>query len=77
MVDDTPGTLAKVATVMSDLGINIESVAQNEAEQVGDVIPLIIMTHAIQEAVMNEAILAIEALESTQGKVIKIRVAQF
>lgn len=77
MVDDTPGTLAKIATVMSEHSINIESVAQNEAEQVGDVIPLIIMTHEVNEALMNKAIEAIEALESTQGSIVKLRVAQF
>ncbi|KZY70175.1 homoserine dehydrogenase [Oleiphilus sp. HI0071] len=77
MVDDSPGTLAKISSVMSEHGINIESVAQNEAEQVGDVIPLIIMTHEVSESLMNKAISAIEALESTQGSIVKIRVAQF
>lgn len=77
MVDDSPGTLAKISSVMSEHGINIESVVQNEAEQVGDVIPLIIMTHEVGEALMNKAISAIEELESTQGSIVKIRVAQF
>ena len=77
MVDDAPGTLAKISSVLSEHGINIESVVQNEAEQVGDVIPLIIVTHEVSESLMNKAINAIEALESTQGTTVKIRVAQF
>lgn len=77
MVDDSPGTLARIAGIMSDHGINIESVAQNEVEQVGDIIPVIMMTHEVEESRMNDAINAIENHETTQGKVVKIRVAQF
>lgn len=74
---DHPGALAQVATIMSEFGINIESVSQKESEQIGDMIPLVMLTHEVAESQINEAIAAIEALDTTSGQVVKIRVAHF
>jgi homoserine dehydrogenase len=77
MAEDHPGVLAKVASIMSDLGINIESVMQRESEQDGDVIPLVLLTHEVKERQINLAISKIEALSTTCQKVVCIRVEHF
>jgi homoserine dehydrogenase len=74
MTIDHPGVLAKVASIMSDLGINIESVMQRESEQDGDVIPLVLLTHEVKEKQINLAISKIESLPTTCQKVVRIRV---
>lgn len=74
---DCPGVLAKVASIMSDLGINIESVMQKENDRVGDTIPLIMLTHVVKERQINSAIEQIEALESIKESVVRIRAEHF
>jgi len=76
MVSDAPGALASIAGLMSDHGINIDSISQRESEQVGDMIPVIMLTHAVKEQKINEVLAAIEALEETAGSAVKIRIAQ-
>lgn len=75
--DDHPGVLANVASIMSDLGINIESVRQKESERQGGTIPLVMLTHEVKEKQINQAIAKIEALEAVIGSVVRIRVEHF
>jgi len=75
--EDHPGVLAKVSSIMSELGINIESVIQNEADRDGDLIPLVMLTHVVEEGQMLKAIEQIEALPEIKGDVVRIRVEQF
>ena len=77
MVTDAPGALASIASLMSSYDINIDSISQNEAEQLGDMIPVIMLTHEVKEAKINQAISAIENLDATAGTVVKLRVAEF
>ncbi len=72
--EDHPGVLAKVASIMSDIGINIESVMQKESERDGDTIPLVMLTHEVRERQINTAIEQIEALDTIVGSVVRIRV---
>ncbi len=73
---DHPGVLAQVASILSERGINIESIMQKEAEEQDGLIPIILLTHKVQEAQMNEAIAALEALESVTNPVVRVRVEQ-
>lgn len=73
---DQPGVLAKVATILSERGINIESIMQMEAEAQGGLVPMILLTHRVKEASMNAAIADIEGLEDIAGPVMRIRVEQ-
>jgi len=75
--DDHPGVLANVASIMSDLGINIESVRQKESERKDGTIPLVMQTHDVKERQINQAIAKIEALETVIGSVVRIRVEHF
>ena len=71
---DRPGVLAQVATILSERGINIESIMQKEAEEQHGLVPVILLTHRVQEQRMNDAIAALEALQDVVGKVMRIRV---
>lgn len=55
---DRPGTLAQIAGVLGRHGISIASVIQREAseDEIGEPVPLIIMTHACEEATIRTAL---------------------
>jgi homoserine dehydrogenase len=74
---DHPGVLAKVASIFSEQGINIESVMQKERERKGDLIPLILLTHEVEESCVDNAIAQVEALDIIDGHIVKIRVEHF
>lgn len=74
---DHPGVLAKVASILSEQGINIESVTQKERDREGDTIPLAMLTHAVVEQQIDQAIAKIEALDAIRGSVVRIRVEHF
>lgn len=73
---DNPGVLAKVASIMSERGINIESIIQQEADEQEGKVPMILVTHRVIESRINDAIVALEALDSITGNVVRIRVEQ-
>ena len=73
---DRPGVLAKVATILSERGINIESIMQKEAEEQDGLVPMILVTHRVLERSIDDAISALEALEDISGSVVRIRVEQ-
>ncbi|MAQ99513.1 MAG: homoserine dehydrogenase [Oceanospirillaceae bacterium] len=72
-VQDKAGVLAKVTGILSERGINIEAIIQKEPADHANA-QVILLTHLVTEKVMNDAIDAIEALDSTEGKVTRIRV---
>ncbi|TBW57844.1 homoserine dehydrogenase [Marinobacter halodurans] len=74
---DRPGVLAKVASILSEHGINIESIMQKESELEDGKIPVIILTHTVQERQINRAIEDLEALSDIQEKVVRIRAENF
>lgn len=73
---DAPGVLAQVASILSERGINIESIMQKELEELDGKIPMVLLTHKVTEAKMNDAINALEALDCVEGQVVRIRVEQ-
>ncbi len=73
---DRPGVLAKVASILSERGINIESIIQKEVEEQDGLVPIILLTHRVLEQHMNDAIAALEALDDIAGPVMRIRVEQ-
>ncbi len=74
LAHDRPGVLAKVAAILSEHGINIESIMQKEVEEREGLIPMILLTHRVQEKSMNHAIETIEALPDISGQIVRIRV---
>ena len=75
-VQDRKGVLASIATILSNADINIEALIQKEPKENEEVVQVILLTHTIQEKIMNDAIAAIKALEETQDGVTRIRVEQ-
>ena len=73
---DRPGVIAAVAGILGDAGISIEAIHQKEPAEGDTHVPLVMLTHRVQERQMNEAIRRIEALDAVRGNVHRIRVEQ-
>ncbi|MGB5340070.1 MAG: homoserine dehydrogenase [Gammaproteobacteria bacterium] len=70
---DKPGVLADVTRILGDRGISIEAILQKEAAADVAEVPIIMLTHTVQERQMNAAITQIEALDTIHGTVTRIR----
>ncbi len=70
---DKPGVLADVTRILADAGISIEAILQKEQADGVATVPVIMLTHRIREAQMNDAIKSIEALSGIISKVVRIR----
>jgi homoserine dehydrogenase len=70
---DKPGVLADVTRILGDLGISIEAILQKESPDDDVDATIIMLTHRVLEGKMNQAIKAIEALDSITGEVTRIR----
>ncbi len=80
LVRDKVGVIADITEILGDNGISIDAMIQKDPDKQGvdhDAIPVIIMTHEIQESVLNKAIQELEALEALSAKIMRIRVAEF
>jgi len=70
---DKPGVLSKIAGVLGNHGISIESVIQKARKQKGDV-PIVMRTYEAGEADVNNALAEIGALDITIADTVKIRI---
>lgn len=73
---DKAGVMARVASILSNNGINIEAIIQKEPAEDEILVPVIMLTHKVKEKVMNQAIAEIESSGDINGSVTKIRVEQ-
>ncbi len=73
-VKDKPGAMAAMTSVLANNGISIEAVLQKEAVEQGTNTNVILLTNNVIEKSMINALKAIEALDSINGSVIRIRV---
>ncbi|MFU8815719.1 MAG: homoserine dehydrogenase [Pseudomonadales bacterium] len=75
---DRPGVFARVATILSEHNISIESAVQRaeaiHAESQRAWVPIIIVTQRVPERVMNDALAAVQALSEVVGDITRIRV---
>ena len=78
---DRPGVFAKVATLLSEREISIEAAIQKEqaihAESGPPWVPIIILTQPVREAVMIDAMAAVQELPEVVGTIRRIRVEHF
>ena len=70
---DRPGVMADITRILGDRAISIEALIQKEPPEGTTQVPVILLTHAVREQQMNEAIQEIESLTSVQGSVTRIR----
>jgi len=70
---DRPGVMADITRILGDGSISIEALIQKEPLEGQTQVPVILLTREVREQQMNEAIVQIEALDSVQGKVTRIR----
>ena len=71
---DKPGVMSQVAKVCSDQGISIEALIQHEPGEGEALVPVVILTSRAKEARLREAVAQIEALDTIEGSVVRIRV---
>lgn len=72
-VRDRPGVLADVTQIFADHTISIEAIIQKEPQANATSVPIIILTHEVNEQNMNQAIAEIEKLEVVTSKIMRIR----
>jgi homoserine dehydrogenase len=76
-VEDRPGVMADIAGILGRHKISIASVIQHEAaEESGDIVPLIIMTHTTTEGAICNATEAIIGLASVRPGSVRLRVRE-
>lgn len=73
-VEDKPGVMAAITSVLANNGISIEAVLQKESEQHGTDTQVILLTNCVIEKAMMSALKEIECLDSTTGSATRIRV---
>lgn len=73
-VADKPGVLSRVASIFSDQGISIEALIQKAPAQGQTLVSLIVLTNKAAQGSVDVAVRAIEALDTINGKVTRIRV---
>ncbi|MCB1735737.1 MAG: homoserine dehydrogenase [Gammaproteobacteria bacterium] len=71
---DKPGVLADITRILGDAQISIEAFIQKESPVDVPDVPLVILTHKVREAQMNDAIAKIEALSTINGSITRLRV---
>lgn len=72
-VQDRTGVLADITRILSEHGISIEAMLQKDVED-GEPVPVVMMTHSVREADMNQALEKISALEAVLDDIVRIRV---
>ncbi len=72
-VEDRPGVLAEITRILGELEISIEAILQKEPALGASDVPIILLTRAVKERQMNQAIARIEVLEAVQGTITRIR----
>ncbi len=72
-VEDKPGVLAEIASILARHQISIEALIQKEPKPDETSLPLIMLTQQTQEKEMNAAIDEIEALATVTGQISRIR----
>ena len=70
---DRPGVLADVTRIFAVHTISIEAMIQKEPQSDLASVPVVILTHQVNEQNMKCAISEIEELETVTGKVMRIR----
>ena len=74
---DQPGVLADIARILASHAISIEAIRQQEPAAGAHTVPIVILTHRVGEAAMDEAVQKMSALADIEGAIIRYRVETF
>lgn len=74
-VQDQPGVMAKVSTILSQHNISIEALIQKD--MAAGKVPIVIITDVVVEQAMDDAITELTRLDELDGSVTRIRLANF
>lgn len=74
-VKDQPGVIAAVSETLAECGVSIDSFLQKPVEDAGGV-PIVLITHAIAESVLTDAINRIEKLPAVLERPRLLRIAR-
>ena len=75
-VFDRPGVLADVTRILADHHISIGAMIQKEPSEGEEQVDIIMLTHLCRERNINTAMKKIEALDSVDGKITRIRLEE-
>ena len=75
-VFDRPGVLADVTRILADNHISIDAMIQKEPSEGEEQVDIIMLTHLCRENNINAAMKKIEALDSVDGKITRIRLEE-
>ena len=75
-LQDHPGMLARIASILGDHGISIATVMQKDARE-GGCAPVIIVTYASRGQAMQAALSAIDALDVVGAQTVSYRIEDF
>ncbi|MEQ1861586.1 MAG: homoserine dehydrogenase [Chthoniobacteraceae bacterium] len=76
-VEDRPGVIAQIATILGELNVGISSILQPEAEAEDATVPLVLMIHMATNAQITAALDRIGALDCVKKPPRMIRVEHF
>jgi homoserine dehydrogenase len=74
---DKPGVLADATRILGELQISIEAIRQQESSSGAQTVPIVILTHPVAEASIDEAIAGMTDLPDIEGPITRIRMEAF
>jgi len=73
-VNDKPGVVAKISTLLAKNNLSIDNLIQKELERSDDQIPLVIVLSNSDETTIQETVKELEALDEVSGPLTHIRI---
>ncbi|CAN5605210.1 homoserine dehydrogenase [soil metagenome] len=70
---DVPGVMADITGALGDADISLSAVSQHESSE-GQIVPVVITTHAASEGAIRKALAAIDALPNIQPPTVCLRI---
>jgi homoserine dehydrogenase len=73
---DRPGVLGRIASILGDHAISIESVIQKGRDEAAGAVPIVMLTHPAREASVRQALAAVDRLPDVAGPTRMIRIEE-
>ena len=74
---DKPGVLADATRILGERQISIEAIRQQEPSSGAETVPIVILTHAVAESSIDQAIAGMAELPDIEGPITRIRMETF